>query len=50
MFTGTGAGSLVYEIKTDDVDEDCYEGKNLFDFSDYPRDSKFLKSVNKKVI
>ena len=47
MFTGTGTGSLVYEIKTDDVYEDCYEGKNLFDFSDYPRDSK---SVNKNVI
>ena len=34
LFTDTG--SLVYEIKTEDVYEDFYEDKNLFDFSDYP--------------
>ena len=33
LFTNTG--SLVYEIKTDDVYEDLFKGKNLFDFSDY---------------
>ena len=27
-----------------------YEDKNLFDFSDYPWDSKFFDSANKKVI
>ena len=48
LFTDTD--SLVYEIKTDDVYEDFYQDKNLFDFRDYPLDSKFFDSVNKKVI
>ena len=48
MFTDTD--SLVYEIKTDDVYEDFDKNKNLFDFSDYPHNSKFFDSVNKKVI
>ena len=43
-------GSLVYEIKTDDVYENFHNNKNLFDFSDYPQDSKFFDPVNKKVI
>ena len=34
LFTDTD--SLVYEIKTNDVYEDFYEDKELFDFSDYP--------------
>ena len=34
LFTDTD--SLVYEIKTEDVYENLYEDKNLFDFSDYP--------------
>ena len=42
--------SLVYEIKIEEVYEDFYEDKNLFDFSDYPLDSKFFDPVNKKVI
>ena len=42
--------SLVYEIKTDDVYENFYENKTLFDFSDYPQDSKFFYPVNEKVI
>ena len=48
MFTDTD--SLVYEIKTEDVYEDFYEYKNLFDFSDYPLKSNFFDLVNKKVI
>ena len=47
MFTDTG--SLVYEIKTD-VYEDFYKNKNLFEFRDYPEDSKIFDPVNKKVI
>ena len=46
LFTDTD--SLGYEIKTDDVYEDFYEDKNLFDYRDYPRDSKFFDLVNKK--
>ena len=34
LFTNTD--SLVYEIKTEDVYEDFYQNKDLFDFSDYP--------------
>ena len=48
LFTDTD--SLVYEIKTENVYEDFYQDKNLFDFRDYPLDSKFFDSVNKKVI
>ena len=48
LFTDTD--SLVYEIKTDDVYEDFYENKNLFNLSDYPRDSTFFDLVNKNVI
>ena len=48
LFTDTD--SLVYEIKTEDVYEDFYQDKNLFDFSDYPLNSKFFDPVNKKVI
>ena len=44
----TDADSLVYEIKTEDVYEDPYQDKNLYDFSDYPLDSKFFNPVNKK--
>ena len=46
LFTDTD--SLVYQIKTEDVCEKFY--KNVFDFSDYPRDSKFFDLVDKKVI
>ena len=46
LFTDTD--SLVYEIKTEDVYEDFYQDKNLFDFNDYPLDSKIFGRVNKK--
>ena len=48
LFTDTD--SLVYEIKTEDVCEDFYEDKNLFDFSDYRLDLKFFDPVNGKAI
>ena len=44
------ADSLVYETETEDVYEDFYKDKDLFDFSDYPQDSKFFDSVNKQVV
>ena len=44
----TDTSSLVYEIKTEDVYEDFYQDKKLFDFSEYPLDSKFFDSANKK--
>ena len=48
LFTDTD--SLVYKIKTEDVYEDFYLDKNLFDFSYYGLNSKFFDPVNKKVI
>ena len=46
-FSFTDTDSLVYEIETKNVYEDFYQDKNLFDFSDYPRDSKIFDPVNK---
>ena len=48
LFTDTD--SLVCKIKIEDVYEDFYQDKNLFDFSDNPFHSKFFDPVNKKVI
>ena len=45
LFTDTD--SLVYEIKTEGFYEDLYQDKDLFDFGDYPLDSKFLDPANK---
>ena len=47
LFTDTD--TLVYEIKTEDVYEDFYQDKNLFDFSDYPLNSKFFDPINKVI-
>ena len=35
----TDIDSLVYEIKNDNVYEQCFKDKHLFDFSGYPVDS-----------
>jgi hypothetical protein len=40
----------VYEIECEDVYQDIYDNRHLFDLSDYPRDSKFHDDTNKKVI
>ena len=48
LFTDTD--SLAYEIKSEDVYEEFFKYKDLFDFSIYPKDSKFLDKTNKKVI
>ena len=49
-FLFTDIDSLAYEIKTKEVYREFHQDKNLFDFSDYLLDSKFLDPVNKKVI
>ena len=41
---------VVYEIKTNDVYEDFSKDEDLFDFGDYPQDSKFFDLTNKNVI
>ena len=48
LFTDTD--SLVYDIKTEDVYENFCKDKNLFDFSDYPLNSKFFDPAYKKFI
>ena len=46
----TDTNSLTYEIRSIKVYEELYKHKNLFDFSNYPKDSKFFDPTNKKVI
>ena len=48
LFTGTD--SLTYEIKSEDIYEQFFKQKDLFDFSNYSKDSKFFNETNQKVI
>ena len=48
LFTDTD--SLTYEIKSEDIYEEFFKHKHLFDFSNHPKDSKFFEETNKKVI
>ena len=48
LFTDTD--SLTCETKPEDVYEEIFKHKHLFDFSNYTKDSKFFDQVNKKVI
>ena len=42
--------SLVYEINGDNVYEQCFKDKDLFDFSGYPKDSVYYDISNEKVL
>ena len=46
----TDKDSLAYEIKSENVYEEFYKWKDLFDFSNYWKDSGFYDDINKKVI
>ena len=46
LFTDTD--SLCYAIKTDNVYEDLYKDRDLFDNSGYSKESKFYFGENKK--
>ena len=48
LFTDTD--SFTYEIKSENVYEESFKWKDLFDFSNYSKDSKFFNETNKKVI
>ena len=48
LFTDTDC--LAYEIKSADVYEEFFKHKHLFDFSNFPKESKFFDETNKKVI
>ena len=47
LFTDTD--SLTYEIKSENVYKEFFKWKDLFDFSNYWKDSKFFDEANKKV-
>ena len=48
LFTNTD--SLTYEIKPEDVYEEFFKHKHLFNFSNYPKNLNFFNENNKKVI
>ena len=48
LFTDTD--SPTYEIKSEDVYNDLYKWKDLFDFKNYSKDSKFFDDANKNII
>ena len=46
----TDTDSLAYEIKSENVYKKFFKRKDLFDFSNYLKDSEFSDDTNKKVI
>ena len=48
LFTDTD--SLTHEIKSGDACKELFKHKHLFDFSNYPEDSKFFDPTNKKLL
>ena len=44
----TNPDSLTYVIKSDDVFEERFKHRHLFDFSNLPKNSKFFDEANKK--
>ena len=42
--------SLTYEIKSKNVYEEFFKWKDLFDFSNYSKDSRFFNETNKKLL
>ena len=46
----TDADSLAYDMKSENVYKEFSKWKNMFDFSNYPKESKFFDETNKKVI
>ena len=48
LFTNTD--SLPYEMKSENVYEEFFKWKDLFEFSNYSKDSKFLMRLIKKLL
>ena len=46
----TDTDSLAYEIKSENVYEELFKWKDLFDLTNYSKDSKFYDDSNKNVI
>ena len=49
-FLFTDTDSFTYEIKSENLYEEFFKQKDLFDFSNYLKDSNFFDETNKKVI
>ena len=49
-FLFANTDSLTYEIKSENIYEEFYRWKELFDFSNYLKDSNFFDETNEKVI
>ena len=50
MLIVTDTGNLTCEIKSENVYEEFFKWKDLSDFSNYSKDSKFFDKTNKNVI
>ena len=48
LFTDTD--SLTYKIKSENVYKELFKWKDLFDFSNYSKDSEFFDDTNKNII
>ena len=48
LFTDTE--SLAYEIKSENIYEEFFKRKDLFDFSNYLEDSEYFDKTNKRAI
>ena len=40
----------MYKIEAENVYEDFYKNEELFDFSDYPNDSKYYNNSNNLIV
>ena len=48
LFTDTD--SFTYEIKSENLYEECVKHKHLLDFRNYPKDSKFFDELIKQLL
>ena len=46
----TDTDSIMYKIEAENFYEDINKDKELFDFSNYPKDSKYYNNVNDLVV
>ena len=46
----TDTDSLMYKIEAENVYEDFYKDKELFDLSNYPKDSKYYNNANNFIV
>jgi hypothetical protein len=46
----TDTDSLIYKINTEDLYKDMSDNKDLYDFSEYPKNHSLYDETNKKVI